>query len=453
VGTKHICDQPDHVAPFDVLFAVVSELVQYYIVWAGRSGSKTYLYGGLDTWLKSCQKPKYGTKILGGSKEQSILSYKAMAEFKELTDPDGDFCNTLLKTRAEFKNGSEVSISSASITAVRGAHQQCLKLDEVDEIDEEVYEAALSQPQALYGHASSLGMFSTNHNVAGQMDRAIAKASQHGHAVFKYCVWEALESCRDYDCNTCKLNGICPSNKKLKEADGYYKMEDFINKLQTLSMSTLQRDWFCVKVGMGDTVYDQEWDEEVHLVSVQLREAPVVISIDFGGVSPFSLGVWQEANDPRLGEGTWIRVTEIYLTSSETSSTNGRLIELAKKAPWWRLIKEIVPDSGRPDLIEEWRQACPKAKIISPAKDIDGMIEAVKDALAPVLGSPKLLVNRICIHTRREMLMYKVKNGRPSDKDNHTCDEIGYFVLAKIKRVEDSYFGVVETDIMPRPGG
>ena len=463
VGTKVVCGNPSHVAPFDVLFNVISGQVRYYVIWASRSGSKTYLFGGLVTWVRSCQLPKYKTKILGGSKEQSILSYEAMSEFKELTDSDGDHCNNLMKTKAEFTNGSSVSISPASITSVRGPHQQCLLLDEVDEIDAEVYEAALSQPQSLYGHPASLGMFSTNHNINGQMDKAIAKAVEKNHAVYRYCCWETMESCRDYTCSTCDLSGICPG-KAMKEADGYYKVEDFIEKLNSLSFSTLSRDWLCIKVGMGDTVYDQEWDEEVHLVSVKLRELPVVLSIDWGGVAPFSIGVWQKA-PKKYGEDTWVRVAELFLTSGEGDSiedrkkgenraikTNSNLIKIAKTRPWWRLVKEIVVDNSRPDLIEEWRQAIPRAKIISPAKDVDKMIEASKDALKPVLGDPKVLVNRICVHFRREMMLYKVRNDRPVDRDNHCMDEFGYFVMAKIRRVEESYFGVIQRSLMPLPG-
>ncbi len=461
VGTRVICDIPGHCAPFDVLFDVISEIVRYYLIWASRSGSKTYLFGGLVTWVRSCQKAKYGTNILGGSKDQSERSYKAMSEFKALTDSDNIHCHRLMKTRAEFANGSEVKISPASVTSVRGAHQQCLLLDEVDEIDEEVYEAALSQPQSLHGHAASLGMFSTNHNINGQMDKAIARAKEKGHAVYRYCVWETLESCHDYSCSTCSLTGICPG-PAMKNADGYYTIEDFIEKLNSLSFSTLSRDWLCIKVGMGDTVYDQEWDENIHVISANLREAPVVLSIDWGGVAPFSIGVWQKAT-PKYGEDAWIRVTELFLSSEGEGEpmkgkkkkenlgvkTNSNLIKIAKTRPWWRLVKEIVVDSGRPDLIEEWRQALPRAKILAPPKDIDKMIEGVKDALKPVLGSPKILVNRICIHIRREMLMYKVRNDKPVDRDNHTLDETGYFVMAKIKRVEESYFGVIQRDLMP----
>ena len=453
MGTKHLCGNPDHVSQFRVVSDVFREIVRYYILWACRSGSKTFLLGGLNSWIKSCSKAHYETKLLGGSKDQSLLSYSAMKRFRDETDPlnariDGD----ILRSRATFLNKSEVSISTASMTSVRGPHPQALLLDEVDEIDEDVYDAALSQPMENFGHKDVLGMFSTNHNVMGQMDRALVNAKKHNHAIYKYCIWECLASCRDYNCSTCKLTEICPG-KQMKEADGYYSISAFIRKLETLSMSMLSRDWLCIKVGLGDTVYEQEWIEKDYpngqLVGVQLRDAPVVLSVDFGGVSPFSVGVWQEAPDELGGRGTWIRVTELYMQSADESTTNAQVIARAKKAPWAKYVREIVPDNSRPDSIQEWREAFPQATVTIVTKDVDGMIERVKSALKPVLGNPKMLINRICRWWRLEILMYKVKNNKPVDDNNHTMDETGYFALAKLGEGGGIYAGTTKRDVMP----
>ncbi len=457
VGTRCICGREDHVAQFRPVSDVLRDVVRYYVIWSCRSGSKTFLYGGLDTWVKSCSKARYETRLLGGSKDQSILSYEAMKVFRDETDPmNSRLVRDIMQTKSEFKNKSKVSILTASMTAVRGPHPQALKLDEVDEIDSEVYEAALSQPTSKYGHKAVLGMFSTNHNIMGQMDKALANAVDKGHHVYKYCIWECLASCRDYTCSTCKLSSICPGPYEtpegggMKGADGYYTVEDFIEKLNTLSMSMLSRDWLCIKVGLGDTVYEQEWDEKLNLVSVSLRNAPVVLSIDFGGVSPFSVGVWQEAPDELGGKGTWIRVTELYMQATEESVTNAQVIKRAKKAPWAKYVKEIVPDNSRPDSIQEWREAFPNAEITIVTKDIDYMIDKVKSGLKPVLGAPKILINRICLHFRQEIIMYAVKNDKPVDKWNHTLDETGYFALAKLVEGGGVYIGSPDVDVSPR---
>ncbi|MCW4050805.1 MAG: hypothetical protein NWE89_13825 [Candidatus Bathyarchaeota archaeon] len=457
VGTKRLCGNPEHVPQFRPVSDVLREAVTYYVIWACRSGSKTFLYGGLDSWVKSCSRAHYETKLLGGSKDQSLLSYRAMRRFRDETDPDDSRLDgDLLQSRATFLNGSEVSILAASMAMVRGPHPQSLKLDEVDEIDEEVYEAALSQPMENFGYRDSLGMFSTNHNVMGQMDKALANAKKHKHAIYKYCIWECIASCRDYNCSTCPLSNICPDpvhNSRIKGADGYYSVSAFIKKLETLSTSMLSRDWLCIKMGLGDTVYEQEWIEEDYpdgqLVSIDLRNAPVILSVDFGGVSPFSVGVWQEAPEELGGRGSWIRVTELYMQMADESTTNAQVIARALKAPWAKYVREIIPDNSRPDSIKEWRDAFPQAKMTIVTKDVDGMIERVKSALKPVIGKPKMLINRICRWWRLEVQMYGVKNDKPVDKNNHTMDETGYFALAKFGEGEGIFVGTTKRDIGP----
>ncbi len=449
VGTKCLCGNPDHTPQFRAVSDVLRDVALYYVIWACRSGSKTFLFGGLNAWVKSCSKPRYETKILGGSRDQSLLSYQAMKLFRDETDPmNSRLIRDIMQSRAEFVNKSEVSILTASRTSVRGPHPQALLLDEVDEIDEQIYQDALSQPMSKFGHKAVLGMFSTNHNVMGQMDRALANAKERGHSIYRYCIFECLASCRDFSCSTCKLSELCPG-EQMKEADGYYGVEDFIQKLNTLSYSMLSRDWLCIKVGLGDTVYEQEWDERLQLISISLRQVPVVLSVDFGGVAPFSVGVWQEAPDELGGKGTWVRVTELYMQSAEESTTNAQVIARAKKAPWAKLVHEIIPDNSRPDSIQEWREAFPHAKITIVTKDVDGMIERVKSALKPVLGAPKMLINRICLHFRQEILMYKVKNDKPVDANNHTMDDTGYFSLAKYSGGEGMFIGTTNKDVMP----
>ena len=742
-----------------------------YVIWGCRSGSKTYLFGGLDTFLKSCSKSKYSTKILGGSEGQSSLTYSAISEFFEITGLGRELLvDVMHKTQAEWVNGSTVSILPASTKSVRGPHTVALKLDEVDEIDPLIYEDALPIPQSMHGHKSVTGMFSTNHQVNGQMDEAIRRAKDAGGNIFRYCfddktevltnrgwkkfkdvwlmdyvlslnpkthtpewvtvrnkinyhyngelihfysnsvdvmvtpnhrmyarkdhqsywdlipaedlvknkhfqfcresvwgiehpemvtldgytiptnlfctfmgwylsegcirkcnrikisqkdvkllskimdccfelatytditsiahyencvefrsvflskylkqfgksldkcvpkiiknmsteqirvflntyllgdggisqrgqlvyytsspkmeadlgelllkvgsfpsytirknhtsanvmyairelhsktatahwekipyngdvscvelrrnhvmltrrngkcswqgncVWEILEPCLDYECSTCKLSPFCPG-KHMKEADGYYKIEDFTNKLSKMSLNAVMRDYFCKKVGKGDAVYEVEYNEDVNLISASLDyNKPVAISVDWGGTDPFSLGVWQELPTDRFEPGSWVRVTEIYLDSKDGKSvTNKQLMALARQSPWWKQIKWFVGDSGRPDLIQEWREALPSSVefIECDKKSVEEGIECVKAALKPVLGAPKLYINRICMAWRIEVTTYVKKNDKPVDRYNHTADDTRYFVKAMINKEKNAEVICPERDVRP----
>ena len=443
-------EEKPHTSPFRVLSDVLLDRIFYYIIWACRAGSKTFLYGGLDTWYKSCVNARLETKILGGSEGQSLLSYEAIATFWKLTDLEKEFLvRPMLKQSGEWKNGSKVSILTASSKSVRGPHPQILKLDEVDEIDETVYNDALSQPQQKYGYPSSLGQFSTNHQIDGQMDRAIAQAVLMDIPVYRYCVWEVLESCKDYTCSMCQLAPDCPGIH-MKEADGYYKIEDFIKKMQTLSRSAIERDWLCNKIGLGDCVYEEEYDENITLVNRPLRlDEPVGLSLDWGGVDPFAATVWQ-----KMGSNAWLLVTEVFLPSVGQSATNPNFMRLCEEKPWWKLVKWIVYDNSRPDLINEWKKkfAGKVVKFIPADRtDIDAGIECVKNAMKPALGAPAFFVNRSCANWRREMSKYKInqKTDQIIDKDNHVMDTMRYWVQKMIKSTEEGYFSMIGTNVEP----
>lgn len=455
MGSKVNCGNPEHSSIFEILCNLLLGWVGDYVIWGCRSGSKTYIFGGLDTFYKSCRFPGYSTKILGGSEGQSALSYTALSEFFSLVGQE--FENEMLvdglhKTSADWVNKSSVSILPASSKSVRGPHTISLKLDEVDEIDPIIFEDALPIPQSMNGHPSVTGMFSTNHQVQGQMDEAIAQAEIGGDTVFKFCVWEIMERCVDYSCSTCHLGPYCPGPDVMKEADGYYQIDDFVKKLHKMSVSALSRDYLCLKVGRGDGIYEREFDEKIHVVNVPLdMNKPVAISVDWGGVDPFSIGVWQKAPE-KFGDDAWVRVTELYLTSKKQSATNQQLIKLAKTAPWWKLIKWFIPDNSRADLIQEWDDAFTwnVETILSDKKSIDAGIEVVKSALAPVLGAPLMFINRICTNWLREVTTYIVKNEKPRDKYNHAMDDTRYFAMAMIKTIQTAGVAFPKSNVYRR---
>ena len=236
------------------------------------------------------------------------------------------------------------------------------------------------------------------------MDKALEKGLESGTAIFKWCIWETLQSCQDYSCSTCKLSSYCPG-KHMKKANGYYLIDDFVQKLYELSDMTLQVEWFCEKVGRDDLIYGAQYDEEINSpndLPVFDPTKKVNISIDWGGTNPFSCGAWQEFKG--LG---WVRVDEVYMGNT----TNARFMKECKARPWWKKISEGVADPARSDLIREWREE--GVDIYKAKGDVDEGIEAMRDSLSPVLGKPKIYINRRCRAWRTEVGQYSEKNGKP----------------------------------------
>lgn len=257
------------------------------------------------------------------------------------------------------------------------------------------------------------------------MDGSIEKAKVSGTKIYKWCIWECLESCKDYKCSTCKLSSFCPG-EHMKKADGYYSIEDFVQKLYELALIALQIEWLCIKIGRDDLVYGAQYEEALNspldLPGLNL-ELPIFLSIDWGGTNPFSIGIHQFFKG--LG---WVRVEEVYISHT----TNQRILKDLKKLPWWRNVKEAVADPSRSDLIREWKDA--GINTYRAVNDLEPGIEAMRNALQPVFGNPKYYVNRKCKDWRTEVGSYYEKNGKPVDEMNHAMDESRYFIMRHIAK-------------------
>ena len=82
----------------------------------------------------------------------------------------------MLAQRTVLGNLSNIQILTASSKSVRGAHPQKLKLDEIDEMDPRIYEAALSIPMSKRGHRASTHIYSTMHKTYGLMQSVVEEA-------------------------------------------------------------------------------------------------------------------------------------------------------------------------------------------------------------------------------------------------------------------------------------
>jgi hypothetical protein len=248
------------------------------------------------------------------------------------------------------------------------------------------------------------------------------------------CVWETLEACTDYECSTCPLSSFCPG-KQMKNATGYYKIKDFLTKLETLSMFTIQVQWFCNKVGAPDLVYKDEFDPDIHLLSnINFNpEKPVHLSIDWGGTHPFALGVYQDYRDTMLD--AWVKVDEIY----ESNADNQHIIKIAKAREWWNYIDPsgMICDPSRSDLRKEWGADTVGVRTKGANNSVDIGLSKVKGALKPVIGRPMIYISNKCQNTIREFSAYKLnKKGKPIQENDHAMDEMRYFIIEKVNPIQ-----------------
>jgi len=188
IGTRRNCGEADHVAPFKFVADVLTDRVQDFIAWANRSGGKSYL-AGLITWAKSSIIPGVESAVLAGSLEQAGRVYKAMNSCWAMTGLQDDWLfDRPTRKATRWRNGSLVSVLTASTKSARGPHPQRVILDEIDEMAEDVYSAAMSQAQSKGDILASIGRLSTNHKIAGMMEAAIASAKENEVPIYKWCI-------------------------------------------------------------------------------------------------------------------------------------------------------------------------------------------------------------------------------------------------------------------------
>lgn len=300
VPREPVC--PGHSAPFDFFCKQVLERPPLSL-WHGPRGSGKSFLSAIDTHITSRFHPRMGTRILGGSLAQSGQVYEAIdAGVRQSSGPEGysdaDAIASLQKQTCRYENGSEVAILAASSTSVRGPHVPCLKLDEVDEIDDDLRQQAMGIPMERFGYHSSTLMTSTYHKVGGPMSRLIDEGLSGKFPVYSYCIFEVLERCPDERsgpklelCPECPIVKWCHAGRdehpsrlpKAKRSDGHYRIQDLITKTAAVSGRVFESDYLSHKPRAAG-VWFTMFDEAIHVaMAAEFNPSlPVHLAIDPG---------------------------------------------------------------------------------------------------------------------------------------------------------------------------
>lgn len=292
----------NHAAPLEFLHQQLIERPPLSL-WCGpRGGGKSFV-SGLGTWLDSLQYDDHGTRILGGSLAQSEQIYEAVRSFASAHG--GAPLARINKRSAEFVTGSTVKILAASRTSVRGPHVATLKLDEVDEIPNDIREDSLGMCMALNGVPASVVMTSTWHRVGGPMTTLIEQGQAGAFPVRTFCVFEVLERCPDERsglflerCPDCPLVRWCHDDlgrtdgadsdarakrlPKAKRSNGHYAIDALIQKVRALSPRVFASDYLCLGP-RADGVWFTSFDDRNVTESAEFDPMlPIHVSIDSG---------------------------------------------------------------------------------------------------------------------------------------------------------------------------
>ena len=335
IPSRPVCK--GHSAPFDMFARQVLERPSLAL-WHGPRGSGKSFLSALETHLASRFNPRHETRILGGSRAQSEQIYRAIRDL--VVEGAGSFggdeesIQRLLKTEAVYGNGSRVSILAASPTSVRGPHVASLKLDEIDEIDPDIREAALGMAMDLRGARASVLMTSTWHKLAGPMAGLVEQGRAGAFPVDTYCVFEVLERCPTRrsgpnleKCPECPLFAWCHEDRdqdpkgrpKAKRSNGHYGIDALIQKARAVSPRVFASDYLCRSPSSQGTWFTR-FDENDNVSDDAEFDPslPVHISIDSG---VFTAAVFFQVRPATAEEPARVHVFAEFLAEGRTAES------------------------------------------------------------------------------------------------------------------------------------
>ena len=437
VPDRRVCD--GHHAPIEYLEHGFLEQGGNCLVWANRGGSKTMLAATL-TVLESLFASGMDTRILGGSLAQSSYMYTYVRRFlsdEALDDP----AERSTESRTRLRNGSCIEVLPQSHRAIRGIHVPRLRLDEVEEFRDDVFQGALFLPQTMNGVPARVEMLSTMHRPYGLMSELVDEADAKGLTLFKWCLWEVIETCRDRSCSRCPLNDACRG--KAKRAAGYYAIDDAIAKKRLVSDEAWASEMLCLRPSREGLFY-KGYDEDLHVPPGPIGFDPMketYRSFDWGVNGP-TVCLWVQVD----GDGRVYVIDELFQSGIAVSDMARNVLEYESSRGYSDVIRSYCDPTGL-----SFRMEFEKEGIICQGRREDGGrsnvrfegFETVRRFLKPdEFGKPRLLVSPRCVHTRREFRTYHYPRTRdgfnpseePAKVDDHAMDALRYFFVSRFTR-------------------
>lgn len=285
-----------HHAPLDFLRSQFVDRPPVVAALGARGSGKSF-GSALACHFDSLVYPGCGTRILGGSLAQSTQIYEALEKFDEAR-PAARPWRSFARERAVYRNGSKVSILACSPKSVRGPHVQTLRLDEVDEIEPDLRDAALGMCMKLKGLSGSTVLTSTWHKLGGPMGEIVEQGRAGEFPLFTFCAFEVLETCPDERsgvnlerCPDCPLVRWCHEGRdehpsglpRAKRSAGHYSIESLAQKARIVSPRVFGADYLC-SGPKADGVWFKAFSEGRHVTPDAGFDPslPVHLAVDSG---------------------------------------------------------------------------------------------------------------------------------------------------------------------------
>jgi len=190
IPDKQIC--PNHSTPWRA-FANAYFARAPVCVWHGSRGfaGKSFLLATLG--LTESVTLGADVNVLGGSGEQSKRVLDHMRDRWAFAGAPSTMLTGEARTETRLTNGATIEALMASQASVRGPHPQRLRLDEIDEMDITILDAAMGQPMEKNGIKAQTVMSSTRQYADGTMAAVLKRAAEKNWPVMEWCYRESMQ--------------------------------------------------------------------------------------------------------------------------------------------------------------------------------------------------------------------------------------------------------------------
>lgn len=467
IPVRRMC--PGHAAPFEFVSDAFFGLHNRQFVHANRNGGKTLNFGVIDWLGMKFHGRDYPLNILsiGAIEKQAIKCFGYTASLWRQPEFRREVGKGILKKSIALQNGTQLEISPLTMNAVNSPHVPWLNCDEWELGDWDLWQQALSIPKSAGPHRAATRIASTQKYALGNVQTFKENATRNGYKVYKWCIWETIEQCRDRSCSSCPIynwpdrEGGVLCGGRAKEARGFYAIDDFIDRVHDLDRSTLEEEWLCLRPSREGLVFGREYNEDVHRVGYPIPfdpDSPLYMTLDQGFTNPYAVEIIQI--DRR---GTERFIGEVYQTETLAEDMGRRVADLLEElgVSSGRIIPAVYdredPASARTFVkhLTSTRGTQYHASLKQPAGriDLNEWLRLCRRRLKLTTGGPPKLVISSRVHWFPwELTQYRYpqrkgeerpSSEKPVDKDNHAVSA-WYRFEAWLKRPMKARSGAAE---------
>jgi len=343
-----------------------------------------------------------------------------------------------IKSRTEFANGSKMEIITASNVGFRGAHPNKSRVDEIDEIPWTLLEVGLSMAHTKNDVRGQNVFTSTRQYADGTMNKLITEAGEKNVEVYQWNIYETVKCC-ERECHGDPNHGDCSifqyCQGKAHESDGFYEVDDFINKVRMLDRRTFEIEWENSLPGKQKLVY--------HMLGPRHRMTPERLEeltgfaappphwyriggIDFGS-SPGHPFVYLQFS--QMPNGAWLLAAE-YAAEQRLLKDHANAI---RATGHYLPSQRIYADWGAQERLELKQYGISTVRATKGAGSVKVGIDYIGSLLSgfPPHEEPMLYIWEECTFTWGEWQKYSWpvradgkadRSGNPEKEDDHTSD-------------------------------